>query len=116
MFGRMKDPADGTATLVDYVETNTGNEFDTVVIAQVIVKAPGLEPTAVEWTVGVPHAELPMDPGRTWPVRVDRAKPSRLKLDDKRVEQEAEAARDAGRAQAEQIAESMREQGSTPTD
>ena len=52
MFGHMKDPADGTATLVSYVETNVVNEFDTVIIAQVVVQAEGLEPTAVEWTTG----------------------------------------------------------------
>jgi hypothetical protein len=35
MFGHMKDPVDGTATLVSYVETNAANELDRVVITQV---------------------------------------------------------------------------------
>ena len=116
MFGRMKDPADGTATLVSYVETNVVNEFDTVIIAQVVVEAEGLEPTAVEWTTGVPNSALPMDPGHVWPVRVDRAKPTRMKLDDERQEQQAQAAQDAGRAQAERVAEAMRNQSGGSTE
>jgi hypothetical protein len=109
MFGHMKDPADGTATLVSYVETNVANEFDTTVIAQVIVKADGLEPTAVEWTVGVPHGELPMSPGREWPVRVDRKNPKHLKLDEDRQRRAGDEARERGREEAERLAASMRE-------
>ena len=112
MFGHMKDPADGTATLVSYVETNAGNEFDRVIIAQVVVRADGLQPTAVEWTVGVPNSSLPLDPGHVWPVRVDRANPEHVKLDDDRLAAQGEAARSAGRAEAERVAEQLRtEQG-----
>ena len=113
MFGHMKDPADGTATLVSYVETNAGNEFDRVVIAQVVVQAEGLQPTAVEWTVGVPTSSLPLDAGHVWPVRVDRANPQHLKLDDDKLAAEGEAARTAGRAEAERLAQQLRDQPSS---
>ena len=70
-------------TLVSYALTNAGNEFDTVIQAQVVVQAPGLEATAVEAYRGVPKGALPLDPGTVWKVKVDRRKPSRLKfLDD----------------------------------
>jgi hypothetical protein len=108
MFGRMKDPVEGTAQLVSYVETNARNEFDVTCIAQVVVQAEGLEPTAVEWIVGIPHSELPMDPGRTWRVRVDRKNPKHLKLDDSGEREAAEAAQESGRAEAERIAAEMR--------
>jgi hypothetical protein len=88
VFGHMKDPVDGTATLVSYVETNAANEFDRVVIAQVVVQADGLEPTAVEWTVGIPNSSLPPEAGHVWPVRVDRADPTHLKVDDDRQAQQ----------------------------
>jgi hypothetical protein len=110
MFGRMKDPVEGTAQLVSYVETNARNQFDVTCIAQVIVAAEGLEPTAVEWIVGIPHSELPMDPGRTWRVRVDRKNPKHLKLDDDAESEAAEAAQQSGRAEAERIAAAMREE------
>ena len=108
MFGRMKDPAEGTATLVSYGETNAVNEFDTVIIAQIIVQAEGLQPTAVEWSVGIANSELPLPSGYVWPVRVDRAKPTHVRLDDKRRQVEAEAGREAGRIEAQQLAAVMR--------
>jgi len=110
MFGHMADPADGTATLVSYVETNAANEFDRVIVAQVVVQADGLQPTAVEWTVGVPNSSLPLESGHVWPVRVDRAKPQHLKLDEDRMAAQGEAARVAGRAEAERIAEQLRQE------
>lgn len=106
----MKDPVEGTAQLVSYVETNARNEFDVTCIAQVIVEADGLEPTAVEWIVGVPHSELPMDPGRIWRVRVDRKNPKHLKLDEDGEREAAQEAQESGRAEAERIAAAMREE------
>lgn len=109
MFGRMKDPAEGTATLVSYELTNAGNEFDTVIQAQLVVQAPGLEPSAVEAYHGVPKGDLPLMPGTVWKVKVDRKKPSHLKfLEDHEA---AQAQVDAGRAAAAALAEQMRAQG-----
>lgn len=105
----MKDPVEGTAQLVSYVETNARNEFDVTCIAQVVVQADGLEPTAVEWIVGIPHSELPMEPGRVWRVRVDRKNPKHLKLDERGEAEAGQAAQEAGRAEAERIAAAMRE-------
>jgi hypothetical protein len=111
VFGRMKDPVAGTAQLVSYVETNARNQFDVTCIAQVVVQADGLEPTAVEWIVGVPQSELPMAPGRVWRVRVDRKNPKRLKVDESADREAGEAAQEAGRAEAERLAAEMREEG-----
>ena len=108
MFGRMKDPAEGTATLVSYALTNAGNEFDTVIQAQLVVQAPGLEATAVEAYRGVPKGDLPLAPGTVWRVRVDRTKPSRLKfLEDSEAAEQQVA---EGRAEAEALAAKLREQ------
>jgi hypothetical protein len=106
----MKDPAAGTAQLVSYAETNARNEFDVTCIAQVVVVAEGLEPTAVEWIVGIPHSELPMEPGRVWRVRVDRKNPKHLKLDESGEREAAEQAQESGRAEAERIAAAMRQE------
>ena len=54
------------------------NEFDAVIVAQVIVQAEGLQATAVEWSVGVAKSQLPIMAGYTWPVKVDRAKPTHV--------------------------------------
>jgi hypothetical protein len=115
MFGRMKDPVNGTATLVSYVETSSGNQFDRVITAQVVVRAEGLTPTAVEWDLGVSSATLPLQPGYTWPVIVDRANPTHLKEDWRREQQAGEAARLAGRAEAERLAESLRNEPADKT-
>lgn len=107
MFGRMKDPVEGTARLVSYELTNVRNEFDQVIQAQVVVEAPGLEPTATEIIHGVPHGELPLMPGTTWRVKVDRKNPKKIKV----LEPDADEAKDAveaGRHQAEELAAAMR--------
>ncbi|MHB8694422.1 MAG: SHOCT domain-containing protein [Solirubrobacteraceae bacterium] len=111
----MKDPVEGTATLVSYVETNARNEFDVTVIAQVIVTADGIPPTAVEWITGIPHSQLPISPGRVWNVQVDRNNPKHLKADTKQARQDGEAAHQAGRAEAEQLAASMRREAGSGT-
>jgi hypothetical protein len=60
MFGHMKDPVDGTATLVSYTETDHGGHSSPRVSAQVMLHAPGMEAQRVEVSVRVPHAELPL--------------------------------------------------------
>jgi hypothetical protein len=106
MFGRMKDPFEDTATLVSYVETNACNEFDVVLIAQVIVQAEGLPPTAVEANPGIPLSQRPLAPGTAWKVRVDRKNPKHLKFLSDQADADAQVT--AGRAEAEQIAAKMR--------
>ena len=59
-------PVEGTAQLVSYQLTDVTNQFDKVAQMQVVVQAEGPEPTAVEVDHGVPHGELPLEPGRTW--------------------------------------------------
>jgi hypothetical protein len=110
MFGRMKDPVEGTATLVSYNETNVQNEFEMTLIAQVIVEGPGLPPTAVEIYPGVRPSQLPLPEGYIWKVKVDRAKPKRVKiLEDSDAGEEQ---RQAGKQKAAELAEQMRQGGS----
>jgi hypothetical protein len=112
MVGRMKDPVEGAAILVSCVETNARNEFDVVLIAQVIVQAEGLPPTAVEANPGIPLSQMPIAPGTVWKVRVDRQHPKHLKfLSD---QADADAPVTAGRAEAEQIAAKMRGETTPP--
>src|SRR3954470_23412277 len=80
MFGRMKDPADGTATVVSYSEHHEQKGNDVVLNAQVMVQADGLVPTTVDARPQVPQSWMPVKLGTEWPVRVDRAKPERLEF------------------------------------
>jgi hypothetical protein len=113
MFGHMKDPVEGTATLVSYgvYEQLVGGKNDAVLQVEVVVQAPGLEPTAVEAVHTVRKWDLPLAPGTVWRVKVDRAKPKHLEFLDDEVDQDA--ARDAGRAAAEELAQRMRDQKAT---
>src|SRR3954454_21826880 len=80
MFGRMKDPAEGTATVVSYSEHHEQKGNDVVLNAQVMVQADGLVPTTVDARPQVPQSWMPVKLGTEWPVRVDRAKPERLEF------------------------------------
>src|SRR3954471_17042082 len=80
MFGRMKDPADGTATLTSYSERHDRKGDDVVLHAEVIVQADGLVPTTVNARPRVPQSWMPVKLGTEWPVRVDRANPERLEF------------------------------------
>jgi hypothetical protein len=76
----MKDPVDGTATLVSYTETDHGHRSSQRVTAQVVLHAPGMEAQSVEVNVRVPHAELPLTVGEVWNVQFDRAQPAHVKF------------------------------------
>ena len=80
MFGRMKDPVDGTAMLISYELTNAFNEHEVTVLAHVVVEGPGLPPTAVDFFPAIRRQDLPLAPGTVWRARVDRRKPKRIKL------------------------------------
>jgi hypothetical protein len=80
MFGRMKDPAEGTATVVGYAEQHEQKGSDVVLNAQVMVQAEGLVPTTVDARPRIPQSWMPVKLGTEWPVRVDRAKPERLEF------------------------------------
>jgi hypothetical protein len=86
MFGRMKDPADGTATVVSYSEHHQRKGDDVVLDAEVIVQAEGLVPTTVDAKPRVPQSWMPVKLGTEWPVRVDRANPERLEFRFDRVQ------------------------------
>src|SRR4051795_9650680 len=86
MFGRMKDPADGTATVTSYSEHHQRKGDDVVLDAEVIVQADGLVPTTVNAKPRVPQSWMPVKLGTEWPVRVDRANPERLEFRFDRVQ------------------------------
>jgi hypothetical protein len=92
--------------------TFSNGGFDVVLIAQVIVQAEGLPPTAVEANPGVPLSQMPLAPGMVWKVRVDRQNPKHLKFLSDQAEADAQVA--AGRAEAEQIAAKLRGEGPPP--
>jgi hypothetical protein len=80
MFGRMKDPVEGTATVIGYSERHEQKGDRVVLDAQVIIEAPGMASATVDAKPEVPQSWMPVKTGTTWPVRVDRANPSRLKF------------------------------------
>jgi hypothetical protein len=80
MFGRMKDPAEGTATVLGYAEQHEQKGSDVVLTAQVMVQAEGLVPTTVDARPRIPQSWMPVKAGTVWPVRVDRARPERLEF------------------------------------
>jgi hypothetical protein len=80
MFGRMKDPVEGTATLVSYTETGGRHHSGTRVTAQVVLHAPGMDPQPVEVNVRIPSPEMPLAAGEVWNVAFDRGQPSHVKF------------------------------------
>lgn len=92
MFGRMRDPVDGQATLVSYSEVHEQKGSDVVLNAQVIVEADGMASATVDAKPEIPQSWMPVKLGTVWPVRVDRANPSRLKFLWERVTPPAGAA------------------------
>jgi hypothetical protein len=107
MFGHMKHPVNGTARLVSYEETDMRNEFDTTIVAQVIVEGDGVQPTAVESRIGVPNSQLPLDSGTIWQVVFERDDPKHFKTVEP-DQQTVEADHTAAVQQAQQLAEQMR--------
>lgn len=79
MFGRMKDPVDGTATLVSYTGTDHGHHSPRV-RAKMLLHALGMEPQSVDVSVRIPRAELPLAVGGVWNVQFDRSQPSHVKF------------------------------------
>lgn len=128
MFGLMKDAAPGIARVVSYEafttpgqENNSRPGAEITLQAQIVVEAEGLEPTAVEWVTNFPLSALPLQPGASLPVTVDRKNPKRVKLDPQFTKRAKEAAKqqggaaaEAARAQAEELAATLREGSSEP--
>jgi Short C-terminal domain len=110
MFGRMKDSVRGTAQLVSYEETSFRNEFDTTIVAQVIVQGEGIQPTAVESRISVPNSQLPLSPGDSWDVVFERDDPKQFKTVEP-DEQQAAANHAAAQQEAQRLAEQMRAGG-----
>ena len=107
MFGHMKNPVNGTARLVSYEETDMRNEFDTTIVAQVVVEGDGVPATAVESRIGVPNSQLPLDAGTTWQVVFERDDPKHFKAVEP-DQQTVEADHTAAVQQAQQLAAQMR--------
>src|ERR1044072_4205037 len=65
MFGHMKDPVEGTATLVSYLEYPgaVGGKNDMVLRSQLVVQGPGLPPTPGEAAHSARQEQLPRAPG-----------------------------------------------------
>jgi hypothetical protein len=80
MFGRMKDPVDGTATLVSYTETGGVGHSSLAVSARIVLHAAGMEPLAVDVKIRVPQSELPLTAGEVWNVQFDRDQLSHVKF------------------------------------
>jgi hypothetical protein len=81
MLGHIKDPVDGTATLVGYSETGRRHRNSLEVTAKLTLRAVGMDAIPVETTIRVPKSELPLAAGRTWNVRFDRAQPSNVHIE-----------------------------------
>ncbi|HEY6469765.1 MAG TPA: hypothetical protein VI434_08345 [Candidatus Dormibacteraeota bacterium] len=80
MFGKMKDPVDGTATLVSYTETSR-HHASIAVTAQIVLHAPEIEPQTLYINVRVPETELPLTAGHVWNVQFDRSEPTHVKFE-----------------------------------
>jgi hypothetical protein len=106
MFGRMKDPVEGTATVVGYSERHEQKGDRVVLNAQVIVEANGMASATVDAKPEVPQSWMPVKTGTTWPVLVDRSNPSRLKFLWDRVPGSAGAPRAAPVAPAAPVVQS----------
>jgi hypothetical protein len=109
MFGRMKDQVSGTA-LVVAVDDVLPTANPVLFRGKLVVSAEGVPKTTVEhkqrWWRSGNAAVLSFwpVPGDTVPVLVDRADPSRLKIDWKQlIEQKASSASKAGKALEEQL-------------
>lgn len=129
MFGHMKDPVLGTATVSDWKAVSGSGlagvkrpGYEVTLEAQVVVEAEGLEPTVVQWITNFPESELPLHVGSVIPVTVDRRNPQHLKLAPDFAAQAKQAATEAQAAQAQQsrdqaqrLAASLRDGNAPPT-
>jgi hypothetical protein len=80
MLGHIKDPVDGTATLVGYTETGKWHRSSVEVSAKLTLHAPGIDALPIETTVRVPKSELPLAAGQTWNVRFGSSQPSQMHI------------------------------------
>ncbi len=106
MFGgmKMKDPVEGTVQIVSCTGYHEGVMANCRM--QLVVQAEGIEPTAVEHSELVHNKRWP-HPGMTLPAKIDRADPTRVKIDWKAIPDSQERAQDS----AESIAAAMRGEG-----
>jgi hypothetical protein len=80
MLGRRKDPVAGTARLIGYDEARTPDGASVTIHAEVVIEAEGIPPQPAEMAVSVPLFQLPLYPGHTWRVLVDRNHPRHVQL------------------------------------
>jgi hypothetical protein len=79
MFGHVKDPVVGTATLVSFTETGKASDSGVVVVAQLILRADDFE-EPVEVTDTIPLSQWPIGHGTVWKVTFDREKPTHVRF------------------------------------
>lgn len=101
-LAQMVDPADGVLQVTGCNLPGDDSVYSTYRVNGV-VSAPGLPPTPVEVRGIAPTSKWPM-PGQQLPVRVDRASPSRLKIQWDQVG----TGRQAAAERAEQLAAQLR--------
>jgi hypothetical protein len=102
---RMKDPVRGTAQVVS-CSGYRGDGMLQNCHMELVVQAEGVPATAVQFQ-GLVHRNKWPQPGMTLPVSVDRADPTRVKIEW----DEVESGRDRGQRTAEAIAAAMRGEG-----
>lgn len=100
----MKDPVEGTAQIVSCTGYHEGVMANCRM--QLVVQAEGVEATAVEHSALLHNRRWP-HPGMTLPATVDRADPTRFKVDFGAIPDSRESAQNS----AEGIAASMRGEG-----
>jgi hypothetical protein len=79
MFGHVKDPVVGTATVVSFTETGEASDSGVVIIGQLLLRADDLEET-VEVTDTIPLSQWPIDRGTVWKVAFSREKPTHVRF------------------------------------
>lgn len=111
MLGRMKDPVSGTA-LVVAADTVLPTANPVLFRGKLVVSAEGVPKTEVEhqqrwWRTGnAAVLSFWPKPGDTVPVLVDRANPTKLKIEWKRlIEQTSRSASEASALQEKQLLE-----------
>ena len=109
---RMKDPVEGTATIVtiDYPHGAAYQDAQRYVRLDCVVSGPGIEPVAIEHKCTVATSKVPA-PKAVLPVLIDRANPKRIMIHWDKVDSPDLSRKDqrsANRRKAEEIASEMR--------
>lgn len=123
MLGR-KNWTKGAATLVSYQVVTTSSQnrgaVQALIRAQVVAQAEGVEPTSTELSARISNTRLPLPTGYIFDVEINRSDPTEIRYveNTQKVVEELRAKRaagaEAGRAEADQLAQTMRDQSQGP--